>query len=120
MFAYHYADLHHYAESIGLEPTHGATFRDPAWGVGHPTSLHGNRLAGDTNLFDGAGNFLTDSIAHQPLGLYWEAKSGWYYGDGSRAQENARGACVVRFHWGGRFRPKPDGNHYSIGYQGMK
>lgn len=119
MFAYHYADLHHYAESIGLEPTHGATFRDPAWGVGHPNSLHGLRLAGDTNLFDAAGEYLTDTAAHRPLGLYWESKTGWYRPDGARCAEDEPGASFVEFCWGGRFS-NPDGNHYSIAHNGMR
>ncbi len=118
MFSYHYADLHHYAESIGLEPTHGAAFRDPAWGIGHKTSLHGERLAGDTNLFDAqSGEYLTDTESHRPLGLYWESKTGWYLPDGSRCAEDEIGAEFVEFHWGGRWG---DGNHYSIGHGGMK
>ena len=118
MFSYHYADLHHYAESIGFEPTHGATFRDPAWGVGHPNSLHGKRLAGDTNLFDSVtGDYLTDTESHRPLGLYWESKTGWYNSSGARCDPDTPGSDLVKFHWGGRFN---DGNHYSIGYGGMK
>jgi hypothetical protein len=59
----------------------------------------------DFNLFVGR-SWLRDSMSHQPLGIYWK----------SLHPENA---------WGGDFldklgRPKPDGNHYSMIWQGRK
>lgn len=84
-----------YAYSQGYELTFGATYRDPAWGVGKmpARSLHGKRLAVDFNLFKD-GTFLTSTEAHRPLGEWWEKQ---------------HPLC----RWGGRFR-SPDGNHYSM------
>jgi hypothetical protein len=57
------------------------------------------RLAVDLNLFKN-GQFLTDSEAHRPLGDYWKS---------------LHPDCC----WGGDFS-KPDGNHYSMQYGGIK
>jgi hypothetical protein len=69
------------------------------------TSLHGDRLALDINLFQGQ-KLLSRSEEYEVLGVYWE----------SLHPENC---------WGGRFidargRPKPDGNHFSMTWQGRK
>lgn len=83
------------AELRNVELTLGAGYRDPSWGVGHPQSLHGSRLAVDLNLFiDGV--YQTESSAHAGLGVYWESLGG---------------------SWGGRFG---DGNHYSLSHGGMR
>lgn len=83
----------------GYELTFGASYRDPAWGVGKmpATSLHGKRLAVDLNLFRD-GKFLTRTEDHQPLGEWWE---------------KLHPLC----RWGGRFN---DGNHYSLEHEGIK
>jgi len=58
-------------------------------------SLHYIRLAIDLNLFKG-GVYLTETMDHETLGLYWEGIGG---------------------SWGGRFG---DGNHYSLEYKGRR
>lgn len=83
------------AELRGYELTIGDAYRHPSWGVGHPQSLHGLRLAIDLNLFvDGV--YQTTTEAHRKLGEYWEGLGG---------------------SWGGRFG---DGNHYALSHGGMK
>ena len=82
----------------GYEATWGAAYRDPAWGVGHPDSLHGKRLAIDLNLFRD-GVYLTRTEDHEPLGSFWKSIGGT---------------------WGGDFVSNPDGNHYSLEWKGMK
>lgn len=79
--------LIHFAYGLGFELTFGdAWARD-----GHmENSKHYRRLAIDLNLFDGAGNYLTETKDHEVLGLFWESIGGI---------------------WGGRFK-NPDGNHY--------
>ena len=72
---------------------YGLTYGD-AWATdGHKEdSFHYKRLAVDFNLFiDGV--YQKSTIAHLPLGEYWESIGGT---------------------WGGRFGSK-DGNHYSFG-----
>lgn len=63
------------------------------------TSLHGDRLAIDLNLFKG-GKWLNKTEDFRQLGEYWESLHPF----------NA---------WGGRFT-KPDGNHFSMTWQGRK
>ena len=116
LFAITYAHLVVYACTIGYRVTHGATFRDPDWGIGHPNSLHGKRLAGDLNLFRD-GDYLTESADYEPLGIWWEAQTGWYLPDGQRVAEDTPGAEFVEFSWGGRFG---DGGHFSIKHGGMR
>lgn len=88
-----------FAYANGYELTYGATYRDPAWGVGKmpARSLHGLRLAVDFNLFLG-GKLLTGTEDHKLLGEWWEKQ---------------HPLC----RWGGRFN---DGNHYSIEHEGVK
>lgn len=88
------------ALALGFEVTLGEAWRSPETaelyaraGKGIAHSLHTDRVAIDLNLFKG-GVYLTASIDHEPLGLWWEARD-----PGCR--------------WGGRFTP-PDGNHYSF------
>ena len=66
-------------------------------GKGSRGSVHPLRLAVDLNLFRN-GVWLTRTEEHRPLGEYWE-------------QVNP--LC----RWGGRF-PRPDGNHYSLLWEG--
>lgn len=70
-------------------------------GSGIRTSLHGDRLAIDLNLFIG-GVYQTDADAYRSLGEKWEQLGGT---------------------WGGRFRdaqgrPSPDADHFSIAHEG--
>lgn len=68
-------------------------------GSGVTKSLHCKRLAIDLNLFKD-GEFLQTTDAHKPFGEFWK----------SLRPENA---------WGGDFS-RPDGNHYSHGFEGVK
>lgn len=61
---------------------------------------HGNKLALDLDLFIN-GEYQGTSEAHRPLGEYWKT-----------LHPLAR--------WGGDFQPRPDGNHYSFEYNGVK
>lgn len=95
------------AYEMGYELTLGEAWRTPEQaklnaqgGSGISTSLHISRLAIDLNLFKD-GKFLTTSDEHRPLGEYWKS-----------LHELCR--------WGGDFRPRPDGNHYSITHGGFK
>jgi hypothetical protein len=99
-------DLIRFAYDTGFELTFGEAYRTPEQaalnaksGKGIANSLHGMRLAVDLNLFK-HGQFLTDSEAHRPLGDYWKS---------------LHPDCC----WGGDFS-KPDGNHYSMQYGGIK
>jgi hypothetical protein len=65
-------------------------------GSGIRTSLHGDRLAIDLQLFDVLGNYQTEAKAYEPLGRYWESLGG---------------------SWGGRFG---DANHFSLEFGGRK
>lgn len=63
-------------------------------------SVHSVGLAVDLNLFRD-GIYLSSSEDHAKLGAYWKT-----------LHPLAR--------WGGDFRPRPDGNHYSFEYNGVK
>ena len=83
-----------YAYEQGYELTLG----DAMAKTGHrPNSNHYIRLAIDLNLFKD-GVYLTKTEEHNLLGEYWESMGG---------------------SWGGRFS-SPDGNHYSLEWQGRK
>lgn len=91
----------------GYELTWGETLRkkaeaeaNAASGAGIAHSLHLLGLAIDLNLFKD-GVWLTDSQSHAPFGAYWKS---------------LHPLC----RWGGDFKPKPDGNHYSVEWQGVK
>ena len=93
---------------IFQQPGYGVTFGE-AWrtpeqaaldadkGIGIKNSLHTQRLAVDLNLFID-GELQTTTSAYEDLGIKWESMGG----------------C-----WGGRFA-KPDGNHFSMEFQGVK
>lgn len=94
---------HAYAE--GYQLTFGEAFRTPEQaelnarrGTGIRNSLHTKRLAIDLNLFRD-GRYLTSTEDHRPLGEYWESLDP---------------DCA----WGGRFS-RPDGNHYSMRWEGV-
>jgi hypothetical protein len=112
VFALNVAKLIQYAYEQGYAITLGEAYRSPEearrlaiLNKGISASLHCERLAVDLHLWHG-GRFLTDSGEYRPLGVYWK----------SLHPENA---------WGGDFRdrygrPKPDGNHFSMTWQGRK
>ena len=100
------AKLIDFAYAQGYELTAGELYRTPEQaalnaktGAGISNSLHTQRLAVDLNLFKG-GVYLTDSAAYEALGVFWESLDP---------------ECA----WGGRFS-KPDGNHFSLSYGGVR
>jgi hypothetical protein len=100
------AKLIQFAYANGMELTFGECWRTPELarcnadaGRGISTSLHGERLAIDFNLFV-AGVFIDGSEGHRRLGEYWKS-----------LHPNCR--------WGGDFRKK-NGNHYSFSPDGTR
>lgn len=98
------------ATALGYDLTFGECYRTPEQaalnaksGAGIANSLHTQRLAIDLMLFR-SGVWLDKTEDHLPLGLWWEGQSTKDY------------TCA----WGGRFKPKPDGNHYSIEHLGVR
>jgi len=90
----------------GYELTYGEAYRTPEQaalnaqkGTGIVNSLHTQRLAVDLNLFKD-GIYLTDTKSYEAIGDYWET---------------LHPLC----RWGGRFA-KPDGNHFSMTFGGIK
>ena len=81
-----------------------ARSKEEAERLGFAGALHCSRLAADLNLFLD-GEYLTKTAAHEPLGKFWESLTGMYDDE------------ALVFRWGGRFS-NPDGNHYSIEWQG--
>lgn len=101
LFAQDVARLIIFAKSKGYEVTLGEAYRtkeqaalDAEHGTGIRSSLHCERLAIDLNLFSN-GKYLTETPDYAVLGEFWESLS--------------KEHC-----WGGRFRSRPDGNHFSI------
>jgi hypothetical protein len=106
------AALIQHAYERGYELTFAEAYRTPeqaalnaAKGSGISRSLHCDRLAIDLNLFRD-GKWLQTSEAHAPIGAFWKS---------------LHPLC----RWGGDFKtatglPKPDGNHYSMEYEGRK
>jgi hypothetical protein len=82
----------------GLRARTGHVWRD--WGA--PKGVHPDKLAVDLNLFDparpSADQFLELTSDHAELGAFWK---------------ELHPLC----RWGGDFT-SPDGNHYSIAWQG--
>lgn len=90
-----------HAYDLGYELALGEAWRSTATarlmaeqGKGIATSLHCERLAVDLLLFKD-GTYLTRSEDYAPLGTYWKT-----------LHPDAR--------WGGDFKSRPDGNHFSI------
>ena len=79
-------------------------------GKGSLNSLHVKSLAIDLNLFVN-GVYRKDSEAYKPLGDYWKSldPDARWGGDFKRWDERE-----------GKFIPKPDGNHFSLEFEGVK
>ena len=97
-----------YIHDQGYHVTIGEIVRSPeqakansAAGKGIANSLHLVGLAVDLNLFNAGGKYLTDTRDHKFSGDYWKSLH-----------------TLAR--WGGDFSPNPDGNHYSLEWQGRK
>ncbi|MBC4010444.1 M15 family metallopeptidase [Morganella morganii] len=95
-----------FAQSKGYKLTFGEAYRTPEQaklnakaGSGISNSLHTQRLAVDFNLFDASGKWLTATSDFTELGEYWESLGG---------------------SWGGRFKTRPDGNHFSLEHNGVR
>lgn len=89
----------------GIAVEHGFTqFAEAVLNNGKANGIrlteHGNKLALDLDLFIN-GEYQATSEAHRPLGEHWKT-----------LHPLAR--------WGGDFQPRPDGNHYSFEYNGVK
>lgn len=101
------AKLIQYAESVeGYKLTASELYRTPEQaalnaktGKGISNSLHTKKLAIDLNLFIN-GKYMTSSEDYKVLGDYWK----------SLHPENA---------WGGDFKGRPDGNHFSRRHRGV-
>src|SRR5438552_6945860 len=94
------------AHELGFMVTLGETWRSTATarvyheqGKGIPNSLHCDRLAIDINLFKN-DEYVRDSESYGQLGAFWES-----------LHPLAR--------WGGHFE-HPDGNHFSLEYEGRR
>ena len=90
-----------FVESLpGYRVRFGEAWRRP--GIGHPQSLHAERLAIDLilDIKDASGEWVyqRDSESYEVLGLFWESLGG---------------------SWGGRFS-SPDGNHFSLAHNGVR
>jgi hypothetical protein len=101
------ARLIDYAYAQGFELTAGELYRTPEQaalnaktGAGIAHSLHTQRLAVDLQLFKDGG-YLTDSAQYALLGEFWKTLD--------------PDAC-----WGGDFTTRPDGNHFSLTFGGVK
>lgn len=101
------ARLIDWAYGQGYELTAGEMYRTPEQaalnaqhGSGIANSLHTLRLAVDLQLFQN-GVYLTDSASYEPLGDYWKTL------DPDAA-------------WGGDFTSRPDGNHFSLAWGGIR
>ena len=105
LFAVKLAQLILWADERGLRLTFGEVYRTPEQaalnakkGSGISNSLHTQRLAADLNLFVN-GQYKTSTADYLPLGEYWESIGGA---------------------WGGRFKTRPDGNHFSLEHNGVR
>lgn len=102
LFSFLVAQLIIFAYSRGYGVRMAWAYRSPEANAligGHPNSNHTRKLAIDLDLFRD-GEYLTESSDHEPLGVFWES-------------------LHPECRWGGRFS-NPDGNHYSLEFEGMK
>lgn len=101
------AKLISWSYDSGYELTFGEVLRtklqaqaNAASGAGISNSLHLSSLAVDLNLFI-EGEYQRYSEAYKPLGDYWKS---------------LHPLCC----WGGDFKSRPDGNHFSLTHGGVK
>lgn len=90
----------------GFEVTFGEAYRSPEealrlskTGKGISKSLHTMRLAIDLQLFKDS-KYLTQTEQYASLGKWWKAQN-----------PDCR--------WGGDFKSRPDGNHFSVAHDGI-
>jgi len=102
IFAQNIAMLLQYIHSKGYFVTFGEAFRTQEQakiyahdGKGIADSLHCKRLAIDLNLINAEGIYLPDSKDYEQFGVYWESLD-------------------PLNRWGGRFKPRVDGNHFQM------
>ena len=95
------------AYTLGYTITVGEMFRTPEQaalnakaGIGIKNSLHTKRLAVDLNVFKD-GVYLDQGSKFKNLGDYWKTLDP---------------DCT----WGGDFTSLPDGNHFSLSFNGVK
>lgn len=95
------------AIKMGFEPVIAEVERSKAQaaanaasGAGIANSLHCERLAIDLMLFKN-GVYLTDTEDYRALGTWWKAQN-----------------SLCR--WGGDFKSRPDGNHFSVTPDGKR
>ena len=107
IFTANIARLVVFAYQQGYRLTYGEAWRPPEMaklnaksGRGISNSLHTIRLAVDFNLFKD-GVFLSATEDHAELGKYWKT-------------------LHPLNRWGGDFKSRPDGNHYSMEHNGVQ
>lgn len=100
-FMQNIAKLIDYINKAGYTASFGEAFRSAEQaeiyakeGKGIKDSLHCKRLALDLNLFRN-GEYLSNTTDYESLGRYWESLD-------------------ERNRWGGRFKERPDGNHFQM------
>jgi hypothetical protein len=92
----------------GYECTGGHLMRCENCYTGSDRSLHRKKLAIDINLFM-MGNYITDTEAHRPFGIFWESlHPDCCWGGGLKHESTGKDFLVS------------DGNHYSISFAGME
>lgn len=108
LFTIYLARLITKAREMGYQVAIGETVRsieqaraNAASGKGISNSLHLSGLAVDLNLYDSTGKYLDKTEDHAPLGAWWKTLDP---------------AC----RWGGDFKTRPDGNHYSLSPDGVR
>jgi hypothetical protein len=108
-FTYDCAKLIFYIfDELGLSCTFGEAERSPEQaqlnaesGSGISNSLHCERLALDLHLYDKNGIYLTKSEDYATVGKYWKSLN-------------------PMNRWGGDFKSRPDGNHFSRTPDGVR
>jgi hypothetical protein len=95
-------------DDLGLSCTLGEAERPEetaaryaAEGIGTSNSLHRERLALDLHLYDENGVYLTRSEDYAEAGEYWKSLN-------------------AMNRWGGDFKSRPDGNHFSRTPDGIR
>lgn len=102
VFAQNVGKLLEFIYSKNYSCSFGESYRTPEQaaiyakeGKGIVDSLHCKRLAVDLNLFSPHGDYLSKTEDYKLFGEFWE----------SLHPQNR---------WGGRFKSRPDGNHFEM------